>query len=167
MLDRVDVHCIWVSQPVLDLLPNPLPPIPGGDIVTSPGMGVFCDNAMDFVREYWPPPQPAKKRQFLRSAAKELNKVGLVGIHDAGLAPDEIEALEDLANEPGWSLRVYGMFQCRERNAFCPEKAVKINRADGLLNVKSVKLFAGIQNWSFEYDDPKLTEPKQYRRCFR
>lgn len=144
MLDRVDVHCIWVSQAVLDLLPNPLPPIPGGEIVTSPGMGVFCDNAMDFVREYWPPPQQAKKRQFLRTAAQELNKLGLVGVHDAALFPSDLEALTDVVDGPDWFLRVYGMFQCVERNSFCPEKAVKIHRADGLLTVRSVKLFAGM-----------------------
>lgn len=147
MLDRVDVHCIWVSQAVLDLLPDPLPPLPGGEVVTSPGMGVFCDNAMDFVREYWPPPPSARKKQFYRTAAKELNKLGLVGIHDAALFPDDLKALEDVVEDPDWSLRVYGMFQCAERNTFCPEQARKIDRPDGLLIVRSVKLFAG--TWFF------------------
>lgn len=46
MLDRVDVHCIWVSRAVLDLLPDPISDVDGGEIVREPGMGVFCDNAV-------------------------------------------------------------------------------------------------------------------------
>lgn len=43
MLDRVDVHCVWTSKKVLELLPNPLPEAPpGGVIVKEPGLGVFC-----------------------------------------------------------------------------------------------------------------------------
>ena len=50
MLDRVDVHCIWVSQPVLDLLPDSIPDVEGGEVVREPGMSVFCDNAVGFLR---------------------------------------------------------------------------------------------------------------------
>ena len=46
MLDRVDVHCIWVSPAVLKLLPDPIPDVDGGEVVREPGMGVFCDNAV-------------------------------------------------------------------------------------------------------------------------
>lgn len=46
MLDRVDVHCIWVSQAVLNLLPDPISDVDGGEVVREPGMGVFCDNAV-------------------------------------------------------------------------------------------------------------------------
>jgi hypothetical protein len=50
MLDRVDVHCVLVSETVLELLPNPLPEAPpGGEIIRDPGVGVFCDNAMDAI----------------------------------------------------------------------------------------------------------------------
>ena len=148
MLDRVDVHCIWVSRAVLDLLPDPLPPLPGGEVITDPGMGVFCDNAMDFVRQYWPPPSRARKMEFLGDAAKELNKIGLVGIHDAGIIPEDIEIQERLANDKDWSLRVYGMFECPVRNSFCPNVARRISRRNGFFTVRSVKLFAGIVHFT-------------------
>ena len=146
MLDRVDVHCIWVSQAVLDLLPDPFPDVPGGDVFREPGMGVFCDNAMDLVRQYWPAPSKEKKRQFFKSAARELNKLGLVGMHDAGVIAEDLELMKELVKEPDWALRVYAMFECAKRNTFCPEEAVKVNDKKSMLTVRSVKLFAG--TWS-------------------
>jgi predicted amidohydrolase YtcJ len=143
MLDRVDVHCTWVSQAVLDLLPDILPDVPGGEVVRDPGPGVFCDNAMDLVMPLWPKPKAHKKRDFLRSAMQELHKVGLVGIHDAGVFPEDMALLNEECRKDDWTLRVYAMIECAERNTFCPEDAVKISDERGFLSVRSVKLFAG------------------------
>jgi len=71
MLDRVDVHCIWVSASVLELLPKDIPQVPGGEIIIDPGPGVFCDNAMDLVMQLWPAPSTRKKVQFVKAAMKE------------------------------------------------------------------------------------------------
>jgi predicted amidohydrolase YtcJ len=152
MLDRVDVHCIWVSSPVLSLLPTPFPVVPGGEIITDPGPGVFCDNAMDIVLEHWPKPTREKKIGFIKNAMNELNKVGLVGMADAGVTPGDLSLYEDLAEkasddrEGDWTVRVYAMIECDKRNTFCPEQAPWIERADGMLSVKSVKLFGGAFN---------------------
>lgn len=143
MLDRVDVHCIWVSQPVLDLLPETIPDIPGGQVVTDPGMGVFCDNAMDMVLALWPKPDDEKKKQFVKSAMTKLNEVGLVGIHDAGVTPGNLKLYKDLAGSDDWSVRVYAMIECDERNTFCPREVKKSKSLSGFLTVNSVKLFAG------------------------
>lgn len=146
MLDRVDVHCTWVSQAVLDLLPDEIPDVPGGEIIRTPGMGVFCDNAMDIVMSLWPRPSPATKQEFIKSAMGELHKVGLVGMHDAGAFPRDIALFDEMSRTDDWTLRVYSMLECAERNTFCPLDAVKIEHPDGLLTVKSVKLFAGTPN---------------------
>ncbi|KAL1839955.1 hypothetical protein VTJ49DRAFT_3809 [Mycothermus thermophilus] len=144
MLDRVDVHCTWVSQAVLDLIPADRlrQDVPGGEIVRDPGLGVFCDNAMDMVTSLWPRPGPERRREFVASAMRELNKVGIVGVHDAGVLPQDVSLYEEMVGDGEWSLRVYGMLECPERNTFCPDEAVKVEREDGLLAVRSVKLFA-------------------------
>lgn len=144
MLDRVDVHCVWVSQAVLDLLPEDLPDIPGGEIIRDPGMGVFCDNAMDVVMKVWPKPDDTHKTAFLKSAMQSLHSVGLVGMHDAGVMPDELRLYKELVDTDEWTLRVYAMIECRERNTFCPEEVSTFLDYDGFLNIKSVKLFAGL-----------------------
>ena len=176
MLDRIDVHCSWVSQSVLDLLaPEDLPEeVPGGEIVRDPGMGVFCDNAMDIVSSRWPKPTDAMKAEQVRSAMAQLNKVGLVGMHDAGITPGNIALYNDLAAENShkggwWTVRVYGMLECDKRNTFCPDDAV----AAGVLGpaaarddnarflVRSVKLFAdgALGSWGSAMIDPYSDHP--------
>lgn len=77
---------------MLALLPNPLPPhIPGGEIVTDPGLGVFCDNAMDLPLDEWPHPTRADKIEFAKDAMKSLHAAGIVGVHDAGVLPEDVE----------------------------------------------------------------------------
>ena len=112
MLDRVDVHCIWVSQAILDLLPESIPDVPGGEIVRDPGLGVFCDNAMDIIMSLWPKPDAKKKQKFLQSAMASLNKAGLVGMHDAGVTPDNLALYRELAGTKDWTARVYAMVEC-------------------------------------------------------
>ncbi len=145
MLDRVDVHCVWVSQAVLDLLPADIPDVPGGEIVRTPGMGVFCDNAIDLVYALWPRPGREKKRLFVRDAMRQLNAVGLVGMHDAGAFPDDLDLFREMAKaREDWTLRVFAMLECRERNTFCPEEAQRLRHESDLLSIRSVKLFAGM-----------------------
>lgn len=78
-------------ESILALLPDPLPAIPGGEIITSPGPGVFCDNAMDLPLEHWPKPTKEDKMEYLVGAMKSLHSVGIVGVNDAGVIPDDVE----------------------------------------------------------------------------
>lgn len=143
MLDRIDVHCSWVSQSVLDLLPSDLPDVPGGEIIRDPGMGVFCDNALSVVMDLYPKPGPKAKAEAVKSAMQHLNSVGLVGMHNAGSPPSDLRLYKDLANSDDWSLRVYNMLECDVRNTVCLQDAIKVDRPDGRFTVRSVKLFAG------------------------
>lgn len=152
MLSRVDMHCIWVSQAVLDLLPDPLPVIPGGEIITDPGRGVFCDNAMDLIMQQWPQPGKEKKIEFITSAIRKLNEVGLVGMHDAGVTPKNLDLYREMVDGEAWRMRVYAMFECERRNTYCPEEAVKYISDDGMLQVQSVKLFTGSLSLLTIYD---------------
>ncbi|KAI6326952.1 hypothetical protein MCOR29_003240 [Pyricularia oryzae] len=146
MVDRVDVHCTWVSQSVLDLMPADLPhEVPGGEIIRDPGMGVFCDNAMDIVTALWPHPDRRTKQEFVRSAMKALHKVGLVGMHDAGATPTDLAMMQAMAaagSDGGFTLRVYAMLECEERNTVCLAKAAAVRQEDDdMLTIRSVKLF--------------------------
>jgi predicted amidohydrolase YtcJ len=142
MLDRVDVHCIWVSESVLSLLPSPFPEVPGGEVIIDPGPGVFCDNAMDAVMQHWPKPDKAKKVGFIKAAQKALNGVGLVGMHDAGVVPENLELYQELASTEDWTVRVYAMLECQKRNTFCGNDVQTFEHSSGMLSMKSVKLFA-------------------------
>lgn len=162
MLDRIDVHCTWVSRPVLALLPPSLPDsVPGGEIVRDPGMGVFCDNAMDIVTRLWPRPSDEQKAAQVRTAMRKLNEVGLVGMHDAGATPGNVMLYSDLADSEDWTVRVYGMLECDKRNHYCPEDAVQVTRDDAKFTVRSVKLFAdgALGSWGSAMIDPYTDRP--------
>lgn len=153
MLDRVDVHCIWVSNKVLSLLPAKLPSIPGGEI---PAKGVFCDNAMDIVMEFYPKPSLERKSNFIKEAMFELNKLGIVGMHDAGVFPSEIRLYESLVEDKDWTVRVNAMLECETRNTFCPDEANKISTSNGMLHMQSVKLFGdgALGSWGSAMIEP-------------
>jgi predicted amidohydrolase YtcJ len=140
MLDRVDVHCIWVSDKVLSLLPKKIGDIPGGEI---PAKGIFCDNAMDVVLEHYPKPDKDRKTKFVKDAMQELNKLGVVGMHDAGVTPTELRLYEELSADDDWNVRVNAMIECDARNTYCPEAVRKVSTPNGKFHVRSVKLFGG------------------------
>lgn len=165
MLDRIDVHCSWVSQPVLDLLSDLPDDVPGGEIVRDPGMGVFCDNAMDLITAIWPKPTPDVKARQVLSAMARLNEVGLVGMHDAGATPGNLRLYDQLSASDDWTLRVYSMLECDKRNDFCPEAAAISRPAVTDINakfaVRSVKLFAdgALGSWGSAMIDPYTDHP--------
>jgi predicted amidohydrolase YtcJ len=165
MLDRVDVHCVWLSQKVLDLLPEPLPEAPpGGVIVKDPGLGVFCDNAMDvIVYPVAPKPDTAQKTRWFKAAMHELNKVGIVGVGDAGMRADDVSILESMAEKQELSIRINVMLECAERNTYCPSETRGLKLLDfpaGLgssnLMLGGVKLFAdgALGSWGAALLDP-------------
>ncbi|KAL7896512.1 amidohydrolase family domain-containing protein [Trichoderma sp. SZMC 28014] len=162
MLDRIDVHCSWVSQSVLALLPDEIPNVPGGEVIRDPGPGVFCDNAMDMIMHLWPKPGAEEKARAAKSAMRELNKVGLVGMHDAGVTAETARLYSELAaSSPDWTLRVYGMLECEKRNTFCPEDAPVTSDQDGKFMLRSVKLFAdgALGSWGSAMLDPYSDHP--------
>ncbi|PBP28539.1 amidohydrolase 3, partial [Diplocarpon rosae] len=171
MLDRVDVHCVLVSQKVLDLLPSPLPKAPpGGAVVMDPGPGVFCDNAMDaLIYPLAPKPDIAQKTRWFKTALAQLNQVGIVGVGDAGMRPNDVAILESLAEKGELTLRINVMLECAERNTFCPEEIGRLKllkrREQGLggkmLMLGGVKLFAdgALGSWG-----AALLEPYQDKR---
>ncbi|KAL2115506.1 hypothetical protein VTJ04DRAFT_9761 [Mycothermus thermophilus] len=164
MLDRVDVHCVWVSKAVLGLIPEEKlrEDVPGGEIVREPGYGVFCDNAMELVMSLWPRPGKDKRREFVKAAMRELNKVGIVGVHDAGVVPEDVKMLEELVGEGEVTVRVYAMLECPERNTFCGDAAPYIaDTESSMLTVRSVKLFGdgALGSWGSAMLEPYADRP--------
>jgi predicted amidohydrolase YtcJ len=171
MLDRVDVHCVWTSQKVLDLLPDPLPDAPpGGVIVKDPGLGVFCDNAMDdMILPYAPKPDVERKIRWVETAMTELNKVGIVGVGNAGTRLDDIAMLESMAENQQLTIRINVMIECQERNTYCPDElqGMKLLNSPNELGSQTlllhgVKLFAdgALGSWGAALLEPYSDKPE-------
>ncbi|KAF4628671.1 hypothetical protein G7Y89_g9481 [Cudoniella acicularis] len=171
MLDRVDVHCVLASQKVLDLLPDPLPEAPpGGVVVTDPGPGVFCDNAMDgIILPLSPKPDVAQKTRWFKTAMAELNKVGITGVGDAGMRPDDVAILEEMAEKGEMTLRINAMLECAERNTYCPNETRSLKllqqpkgMGGNMLILGGVKLFAdgALGSWGAALLEPYSDKPE-------
>src|SRR5215471_12055991 len=75
---------------VLELL-EPLPSeIPGGEIIRDPGLGVLCDAAATLVENISPNKTEEELTAMFKTSIRDLNSVGLVGVHDAGVTPRNI-----------------------------------------------------------------------------
>ncbi|RFU76676.1 amidohydrolase ytcj [Trichoderma arundinaceum] len=163
MLDRIDVHCTWVSKAVLDLLPDDIPDVPGGEVVRDPGLGVFCDNAIDMVMDLWPKPGAEEKTRAIKSAMKELNKVGLVGMHDAGVTKEDAQLYSKLSATPDWTVRVHGMLECSKRNTYCADSRPNypMYGDNGMFVLTAVKLFAdgALGSWGSAMLEPYSDRP--------
>ncbi|KAF7905840.1 hypothetical protein EAF00_000119 [Botryotinia globosa] len=170
MLDRVDIHCVWTSEKVLSLLPDPLPESPpGGEIITNPGPGVFCDNAMDnYIYPLAPKPDASQKVRWLKTAMEELNKVGITAMSDAGMRMEDVKILQELARRDELTVRIRVMAECDERNTFCHQelRTVKVIR-DGsgggdMLLFGGIKLFAdgALGSWGAALLEPYSDKPE-------
>ncbi|KAJ8058606.1 hypothetical protein OCU04_012783 [Sclerotinia nivalis] len=170
MLDRVDIHCVWTSEKVLSLLSDPLPEAPpGGEVITNPGPGVFCDNAMDnIIYPLAPKPDIPQKVRWLKTAMGELNKVGITAMSDAGMRMEDVKILQDLARRDELSVRIRVMAECEERNTYCHQdlRTVKVMR-DGsgggdMLLFGGIKLFAdgALGSWGAALLEPYSDKPE-------
>lgn len=61
--------------------------IPGGEIIRDPGMGVLCDTAATLVENISPNKTDDEIESMFKAAMKDLNSVGLVGVHEASVFP--------------------------------------------------------------------------------
>lgn len=46
---------------------------------------------MDLPLEKWPHPTRADKIEFVKDAMNSLHSAGIVGVHDAGVLPEDVE----------------------------------------------------------------------------
>ena len=71
--------------------------------------GVFIDEAMDLVDRHVPPPTPAQRKARVLASAQAIAALGLTEMHDAGIDPATITAVQELIDEKRFPIRVYGM----------------------------------------------------------
>ena len=147
-LGRVDGHAVLANRLALQAggvsftTPSPA----GGEILRDDSgvpSGVLVDNAKDLVAGAIPDPTRAEKRASLELAIEHGLSLGLTGIHDAGISLEDWDLYREMADDGSLRMRVYAML-----GGFLPEAGdadhpgPEIDRADGMLTVRAVKLYA-------------------------
>jgi predicted amidohydrolase YtcJ len=147
-LERIDGHALWLNRTALDAcsITRDTADPPGGRIVRDPDgnpTGVLIDNAEMLVMAFVPEVGPDQLDANLRRAVQACNRVGLVGVHDAGTSPAVLAALRRLAAAGELTLNVYAMLDSEYpgfvRDAFSRGPWEEF---EGRLVVRSVKLRA-------------------------
>jgi predicted amidohydrolase YtcJ len=113
-LTRVDGHAGWASSFALEragVTPETQAPSDGQILRDDDGAptGVFIDGAMGLVTKAIPGGSRADLTRQILAAQGQCLKVGLTGVHDAGISRDEVEVYRELDRSGRLKLRIYGM----------------------------------------------------------
>jgi len=149
VLTRVDGHAVLVNARALEIagITAATPDPPGGRIIRNPDgspTGVLVDVARSLVDRVVPPPSREETRAAVLAAVAELNRWGVVGIHDAGVEAPTIDLYEELARAGQLQLRDYVMVSGDSGATVLrylrrgPQSALD----DGRLWIRAIKLYA-------------------------
>jgi len=145
-LTRVDGHAGWVNRKALELagVSAATADPPGGRLIRGPDgvpTGVLVDRAQGLVTSKIPSAGPRQIQDALARAAQECARLGLTGVHDAGVSMEIITAYKELIAENKLPLRIYAMI--RGSGATLDEyfqRGPEVNYGGGRLTVRSIKL---------------------------
>ena len=144
-LTRVDGHAGWANSRALavagitDSTPDPA----GGKILRDAqghATGILVDRAQGLVSSHIPPQTYAQLKRQLELAARECARLGLTGVHDAGVPAAVLRAYRELIAEGRFPLRVYAMIG--GDGALWREYLEKGPELTPQLTVRSIKLMA-------------------------
>lgn len=144
ILSRIDGHAALLNARALaahGIVATTASP-PGGEVLKDPKgqpTGVLVDAAMDLAPE--PAPTPAQVRAALRAATRACVEHGLVGVHDAGVGPEALAAIEELAAAGELPLRVYAMLSQGAATDEVLARGPRVGLHGGRLTVRAIKTF--------------------------
>lgn len=146
-LRRIDGHAGWANSAAMALAGRDLAgdwQPDGGRILRDDhgqATGVFIDAAMALVGGAEPAPDEATRLRALELALAEASRLGLTGVHDAGVSLDTLHLLRRLADQDRLPLRVYAMADgdAEALDWLCREG--RYRHPGGRLQMRSVKLY--------------------------
>jgi predicted amidohydrolase YtcJ len=113
-LTRVDGHAAWVNQKALEIagITAETRDPPGGRLIRDDRgrpTGILVDRAQALVSRKIPDPTDDQIRHSLSAAARECARLGLTGVHDAGIRVQEHAAYRELIRRKELPVRIYAM----------------------------------------------------------
>ncbi len=147
-LRRIDGHAAWANTAALEAVGmemlTAMDDPEGGKIQRNAQgrpTGVFVDAAMSIVGGRVPSPEPHQLDQALPLAIGEAKRLGLTGVHDAGVDLATVSRYRRAIDDGRFDLRLYGMIGGTGRtfDHFC-ENGPLLDYG-GLLTVRAVKFY--------------------------
>ncbi|TKJ40774.1 amidohydrolase [candidate division LCP-89 bacterium B3_LCP] len=148
-LRRVDGHAAWVNKTVLDICgidKNTTAPEGGKIIRDRQGnpTGVLIDNAINLVKDQLPATPPQEYRNWFKKAMKECNRLGLVGLHDAGVDTTRLDVYRELTESGELTMRIHAMLDGDDETLLQEyfQNGPLTYEDDSFFQVRTVKLYA-------------------------
>lgn len=146
-LRRIDGHAGWANSAAMALAGRDLAgdwQPEGGRILRDAdghASGVFIDAAMALVGDAEPALGEDTRLRALELALAEAARLGLTGVHDAGVSVDTLRLLRRLADQDRLPVRVYAMADgdAEALDWLCREG--RYRHPGGRLEMRSVKLY--------------------------
>jgi predicted amidohydrolase YtcJ len=143
-LARVDGHAIWVNSVALKAagITRATQDPPGGQIIrdsSGEATGVLVDAATALIEKHIPAPTDDELRKALRVATQELARVGLTGVHDAGIDMRTYDAYRALGTAKQLPIRIYAMLADAKDARPIIEQGPKTDQFDDRLQLRAVK----------------------------
>ncbi|KAI8809388.1 amidohydrolase family-domain-containing protein [Cladochytrium replicatum] len=169
VLTRVDEHAIWVNRRVLSLVGKSADqPVEGGQVVRDDNgkpTGIFIDDAIVFVERVQPRPTEEDLFNALSKAISEMHRVGLTGVHDAGVPVDILKFYERAVESGRVRIWNYAMVHCeRNQTAYCGDGVPpRFKEGKGPVRVGGVKLIldGALGSWGASMLQPYSDEPEK------
>lgn len=151
-LTRVDGNSAFANRKALEVsgitrdTPDPF----GGVIIRTKNgepTGVLINRAMNQVIENIPVDSEERYQEKFRKAVNSCLRVGLTGVHEAGVGPHAIEMYKDLFDKGQLKMRIYAMLGEEEDLPLDMDLAAYFRKhrlegyGDHMLSVRSIKLF--------------------------
>ncbi len=147
-LTRVDGHAAWVNAKAMEIagLSAATPDPEGGRIIRDAKgrpTGILVDHAQGLVGSRIPPSSPSQMIEALALAARECARLGLTGVHDAGVSMAGIEGYKELIAANKLPMRVYAMIggAGSALDAYL-KRGPEIGFGNNHLTVRSIKILA-------------------------
>jgi predicted amidohydrolase YtcJ len=114
VLTRIDGHAIWANSAAMKIagVTSATKDPDGGQIVRDAAgqpTGVLVDTAAALVERHIPQPSDAEVKRALGAAMHELARLGLTGVHDAGIDASQYRLYQDLGSAGELPIRIYAM----------------------------------------------------------
>lgn len=149
-LSRVDGHAGWANTAALraaGLDPEaPAPADPSGGVVVRDAdgrpTGVFVDAAEALVQDVVPEPGPDVVAEALERATAETARLGLTGVHEAGISLAQMALYGRALADGRFPIRNHAMLSEDAFAEACARGLAPVVHGSGRFQVRAVKLYA-------------------------
>ncbi|MCP5022959.1 MAG: amidohydrolase [bacterium] len=150
LLTRVDGHALLANKAAMDAagITRDTPDPEGGLIVHDQNgepTGVFIDAAENLIWKVVPDISTSACRSAILTATDILHRQGITAFHDAGMGQNVLDVLVDLEQQGELKLRLHEMLAGSNPGLlerFFASGPIDDSQGNGLLNVRSIKLYA-------------------------